>query len=141
MLNNYIINLKTIGTHFINIINDYNITDHHNQFNNCEKIIDIESQLEIDNNYLLSNNYSINNYYCSNNKLSNNKFECIKWSRLSLTSDYEVFYKNKKYIISYQDINKIIQIINNNTYKIEQILKLHIENNLDIKTTILFLLV
>ncbi len=101
--------------------------------------IDIENQLE---KTIFVNDES--NEHDSNNLIIGSGYDgynSMLWQRPTSSSDYLVFYKGTKYVVSYLDIIKIIDNSNNKSYPIEFILKIYIENNFNINLSIIQLVV
>lgn len=136
-------------------------TLHFDNYNHTS--IDIESQNIIENNYneyifnskkenlLVNDDVNDNandNINDANDNVNNlvigsgyDGYNSMFWQRPTKNSDYIVFYKGSKYIISYLDIIKIINSSKNKSYQIEFILKIYIENNFNINLTIIQLVV
>lgn len=68
-------------------------------------------------------------------------YNSICWQRPTSKTDYTVFYKGNKYIISYLAISKIIDSSKNKSYPIELLFKIYIENNFNMDLTIIQLTV
>ena len=68
-------------------------------------------------------------------------YNSICWQRPTINSDYIVFCKGNKYIISYLAIAKIIDSSKNKSYPIESLFKIYIDNNFNIDLTIIQLTV
>lgn len=64
-------------------------------------------------------------------------YNSICWQRSTSSSDYIVFYKGNKYIISYMAIIEIINGSQNKTCSIEALFKIYIENDFNINLTII----
>jgi len=102
--------------------------------------IDIESQNTIEEPYDIVNDET--NEINSNNLIVGSGYDgynSICWQRHTAKSDYIVFYKGNKYVISYLAILKIIDGSKNKSYPIELLFKIYIENNFNIDLTIIIL--
>ena len=64
-------------------------------------------------------------------------YNSICWQRPNSSSDYVVFYKGNKYIVSYLAISKVIDGLQNKTWPIESLFKIYIENDFNINLTII----
>lgn len=119
-----------------------------------KSLIDIESQNTIEEHEIIIKpkikhieNIRVNgetNELDSNNLIIGSgydRYNSICWQRSTTSSDYMVFYKGNKYVISHLAIAKIIDGSKNKSYPFELVLVIYIENNFNIDLTIIKLTV
>ena len=92
---------------------------------------------------IISDNNSEHNY--KNNKIlpiGNGHYEkdFLIWKRSTIYSNYEISYKGKKYCVNYKELEKIYSRIDFD-FDFESVVKLYLDNNMDLNTTITQLLV